>query len=109
MSKQDLKKQLSETLDELNSLLELAETPEQQQDLRKQIHDLSANLDKLIITALQATTSEYNDAIVSLKNLVQEARTVRADIRKFEKVISKSAKALTKVEKLFKNVSHAVT
>lgn len=109
MSKKDLKEQLAETINELSSLLEVTEDPDQQFALRTRLHEMSASLDKLVVSELQVSPPEFNEAMDSLKKLAGEAKNVRADIKKFEKILEKSASTIARVEKLFKNISQAVT
>lgn len=103
MSMEDLNLQLEESITELTGLLEVTEDPDQQFTLREQIRELSAQLDKAIVSSLDTSTPEFFDAMDSLKRLVKDARQAQADTGKLAQVISNSAKTIAKVEKLLRS------
>jgi len=97
-----LRKNLTDALNELQTLMLADITDEQRETLRKRIRILFAQLDEVLIQDISDTNDAFNQALTALKNSAQAAEEAKNDIDKVANAISKTADAIGKLEKVLK-------
>jgi len=97
-----LRKNLIDTINELNKLLYLSITDEQIANLRKKRKLCFVLLEEVIEQEISDETDEFKEAIVALQEATSQAKEVKNDIEKISKAISKISKATKQVEKIVK-------
>ncbi|HED17413.1 MAG TPA: hypothetical protein ENI64_11445 [Gammaproteobacteria bacterium] len=97
-----LRKNLTDTLNELQSLMMANITDEQRETLRKRIRILFAQLDEVLVQDLSDSSDDFNQALAALQNSAQAAEDAKNDIDKVASVINKTADAIGKLEKVLK-------
>ncbi|CAH1202634.1 conserved hypothetical protein [Candidatus Nitrotoga sp. BS] len=105
MSNETIRGNLVDAINELNKLLETCNDENLKFEIRIKIRELYQRLDRVIVATLDATTTEFADAIDALKSLTAKANKAKQDIDKVAAVINQAAKAISKVEKLITNVA----
>lgn len=104
MSKETIRKNLVDSINEMTHLLEVCQDSNQQFELRIKIRELFQRLDRVIVATLDSSTQEFTDAIDALKALTKKAKRAKNDLGKVAETINKAAEAVEKVEKLVKNI-----
>lgn len=105
MSNETIRGNLVDAINELNKLLEVCNNENQKFEIRIKIRELYQRLDRAIVATLDATSTEFAEAITALKLLTGKAIEAKNDIDKVAEVIDNAAEAIGKVEKLVKNVA----
>lgn len=100
-----IRTQLVDAINTLNHLLEVCDNVNDRFEIRLKIRELFHRLDRVIIASLDPKTTEFDDALMSLKALSTQAKTSKKNLDKVAITIAKAADAINKVEKLVKNVS----
>jgi len=97
-----LRKNLTDALNELQSLMMADITDEERETIRKRIRILFAQLDEVLIQDISDSSDDFNQALAALKNSAKAAEEAKSDIDKVANVISKTADAIAKLEKVLK-------
>lgn len=104
MSDNTIRGNLVDAINEMTKVLDLCEDPNQSFEIKIQIRELFHRLDRVIVASLDPSTEEFENAIKALRVLTLTAKKAQTDLEKVAEMISKSAIAVTKVEKLIVNV-----
>ncbi len=94
-----LRKNLTDALNELQSLMMADITDEERETIRKRIRILFAQLDEVLIQDISDSSDDFNQALAALQNSAQAAEEAKSDIDKVANAISKTADAIGKLEK----------
>ncbi len=97
-----LRKNLTDALNELQSLMMADITDEERETIRKRIRILFAQLDEVLIQDISDSSDDFNQALAALQNSAQAAEEAKDDIDKVANAISKTADAIGKLEKVLK-------
>ena len=100
MSDETIRKSLVDAINEMTRLLEVCVDSNQEFALKIKIRELFQKLDRVIVTALNADTVEFEDALSALQALSIQAKEAKDDLEKVAKTLQKASDAVTKVEKL---------
>ena len=95
-----LRGSLSDAVNEIHKLIELAPDEETEELLRRQRRIYFALWEEVIKQEIDRTTPLYRDAIESLQAAESAANDAKADIRKVADAINKAAAAAKAVDKI---------
>lgn len=90
-------------IDSINQLMRLADVygdPNQVFELNIKIRELFHKLDRVIVSTLERTSPEFEDALTTLDAPTVQAQEAMDDASRVAATISKAADAVAKVEKL---------
>jgi len=97
-----LRKNLTDTLNDLQSLMMADITDEERETIRKRIRILFAQLDEVLIQDISDSSDDFEQALDALQNSARAAGEAKNDIDKVANAISKTADAIGKLEKVLK-------
>jgi hypothetical protein len=95
-----LRRYLSDVVNEIHKLIELAPDEQTEALLRRQRSDYFALWEEVIKQDIDQRTPLYRDALRSLKAAAKAARAAKADIAKVAKAINQAAAAAKTVDKI---------
>jgi|GEM_PF-1463781 len=97
-----LRKNLIDTINELNKLLYLSISDEEISKLRKKRKLCFILLEEVIEQEISSESEEFKEAVLALKQAAKTAKEAKKDIQKIALTLEKISKATKKVEKIVK-------
>lgn len=97
-----LRKNLVDTINELNKLLHEAISEEEKNQIRKKRRLYFTLLEEVIDQEIPASTDGFDDAIAALQDATKKAKEAKNDLSKVAGTIQKVADAAKQVEKIVK-------
>jgi len=95
---------LIDAIDQMMRLSDVCDDPNQKFEINLKVRALYQMLDRVIVTTLQTTDADFEQALLALDELTQQAISATASVTMVAETITKAADAIGKIEKLVAGV-----
>jgi len=95
---------LVDAINQMMRLSDVCDDPDHKFEINLKVRALFKILDRVIVTTLQTTDADFEQALLALDALTQQANSATASLTMVAETITKAADAIGKIEKLVAGV-----